>query len=584
MKGIKMAQKSKPRTTRKISYRGFEGVDLKKIHSGDESIAFIDNFRITDDGSLKKRYGFKKVYEYISSSEKVKASYSIVENGTEVCYFTQGKKVKKFDFSTETVSHVGTISQADGNIFFFEYLNNLYVCDGEKIFTVASSSLSESTFYIPLYGKDWNAFAGDINEAPNLLWPRVAISYKLTPPSTCYLSLGNLSISSIDALYRNGTLVSPDTYSIHEKYNSIKVNDFADNDVFYAILTFSPDEYYQGQRSALYSSSSTSLFSELNKNNLFFWGNDNTNQIFYTTTVNEETARETDKFATQEGFYVPVDSYFKVASDRDRVKAFIRHYDRTLIMTDTSTWIANLQEIENKSLKLKSINSSIGCVVKNGCVRIENTIFSIGRDAIYEWNADTDELNECNAHSISDPIKDLLCDQFFDNCMIHLNYSKREIWFFNPSQGYTWIYNFTRRVWYAFSGFSPAIFLDGGQEVCFFDGLHLYAFNPTMNYDAYKNKQVNILGKLTSGHLEFNDKRKKKLYSTTVRGEFTSKTLSMKITLDDGFKQSYDISPLKRHSVSSIRTRSGSFTSLVFELTASGTGEQTLHGIELYAD
>ena len=63
MKGRKMAQKSKKRTPRKSSYRGFEGVNLKKTHSGDESIAFIENFRITDDGSLKKRCGYKKVYE-----------------------------------------------------------------------------------------------------------------------------------------------------------------------------------------------------------------------------------------------------------------------------------------------------------------------------------------------------------------------------------------------------------------------------------------------------------------------------------------------------------------------------------------
>ena len=63
MKGRKMAQKSKPRTPRKSSYRGFEGVDLKKTHSGDESISLIDNLRITDDGSLKKRCGFKKIYD-----------------------------------------------------------------------------------------------------------------------------------------------------------------------------------------------------------------------------------------------------------------------------------------------------------------------------------------------------------------------------------------------------------------------------------------------------------------------------------------------------------------------------------------
>ena len=579
-----MAQKNKPRTTRKSSYHGFEGVDLKKTHSGDESIALIDNFRITDDGSLKKRYGFKKVYEYTDTSQKIKAPYSTIENGTEFCYFAQGKSIKKYNFSTRSVTTIGDVSTADYNIFFFEYLGKLYVCDSSKIFIIGSSSLSEETFYIPLYGKDWNSFAGTINEPQNLLCQKVAISYKLTSPATSYLSLGKLQVSSIDALYRNGTLVSSDQYSINERYNSIAVTDFADNDVFFAIVSFSPDTRYENQKSALFASCYTSLFSELNKNNLFFWGNDNTNQIFYTNAVNEETATETDKYATHSRFYVPVDSYFTVASSKDRVKAFIRHYDRTLIMTDTSTWITNLQDIENKSLKLKNINSSIGCVVKNGCVRIENTLFSIGKDAIYEWNSDTDELNECNAHSISDPIKDLLDNNFFVNCLMHLNYSKREIWFFNSNQGKTWIYNFERKAWYAFSGFSPTTFLEGGNEVCFFADTYLHAFDPTLIFDTYKTKALAITGKLKSGELEFNDKGKKKLYFTTVSGEFSVKSLSLKITLDGTYACQFNISPQKKHSVLQFRTKSGAFRSLAFELTATGAGQQIIHGIEFYAD
>ena len=344
-----MAQKSKPRTTRKISYRGFEGVDLKKTHSGDESIAFIDNFRITDDGSLKKRYGFNKVYEYTTTSEKIKATYSTIENNAEFCYFTQGKKVKKYNFSTKAMLDLGEISTSSNNIFFFEYSNKLYVCDGEKIFSVGTSNLTEMNFYIPLYGKDWNSFAGNVNESPNLLWPKVAISYKLTSPATSYLSLGDLTVSSIDALYRNGTLLSSDKYSINEKYNSIAVSDFADNDVFFAIITFSPDTIYQSQQSALYASGYASLFPELNKNNLFFWGNSSSNQIFYTSVVNEETAKETDKYVTSSRLYVPIGSYFTVGSNKARIRSLIRHYDRALIMTNTSAWIADLQDIENKS-------------------------------------------------------------------------------------------------------------------------------------------------------------------------------------------------------------------------------------------
>ena len=75
-----MAQKSKPHTVRKSSYRGFEGVDQKKTHSGDESISLIENFRITDDGSLKKRYGFKRVYDGPEEKSEITASYSIEKN------------------------------------------------------------------------------------------------------------------------------------------------------------------------------------------------------------------------------------------------------------------------------------------------------------------------------------------------------------------------------------------------------------------------------------------------------------------------------------------------------------------------
>ena len=579
-----MAQKSKPRTPRKSSYRGFEGVDLKKTHSGDESVALIDNFRITDDGSLKKRYGFKNVYSYTDTSQKIKASYSIIENGVEMCYFTQDKFVKKYNSKTQTVTSIGELSRSDSNIFFFEYLNNLYVCDGSKMFTVNSSSLSDTTFYIPLYGKDWNAFAGAVNEAPNLLWPKVAITYKLTPPSTSYLSLGNLKIASIDALYRNGTLLTADKYYINERYNSITVPEFADNDVFLAILTFTPDQSYENQRNALFASSNTSIFYELNKNNLFFWGNDNSNQIFYTLSINEDNAKETDKYVTNVRFYVPTDSYFTVGSSKDRINAFIRHYDRTLIMTGTSTWITNLEDIGNKNLKIRNINSSIGCVIKNGCVRIENTLFSVGKDAIYAWNADTDELNECNAHSISDPIHDLLCKDFFENCLMHLHYSKREIWFFSPNQGQTWIYNFKRKAWYAFSGFYPTVFLSDGNEISFFDGTTMHVFDPSLTSDIYKGIRKNIIARFKSGELEFNDRRKKKLASTTIRGSFSGGRLTLQTVLDKLKTSEYNVSPLKKHSVISYRIRSGSFSCMTFELITSGAGEQIIHGIELDAD
>ena len=579
-----MSQKSKPRTPQKSSYRGFEGINLKKTHSGDESIAFIKNFRILDDGSLQKRCGFQSVYKSSNNHPNITASHSIIENGVEVCYFIESSYVRKYNSSTQEISDIGEFSTPTDNAFFFEYLDKLFVCNGSHILAIENSSITEPYFYIPLYGKDWHAFAGEINEVPNLLWNKVAISYKLPSPATSYLSIGKLKLQSIDAVYRNGELLAEGTYSFNERYNSISVPEFAENDTFLAIITFDGDEYYKKQREALTHSCATSVFYELNKNNLFFWGANTTNKVFYSTSLNEENAKITNLHPKNGTFYVPLDSFFTVASEKDRIRAFIRHYDRVLIMTDSSTWITNLQDLENGSLKIRNINNSIGCIVKNGCVRIENTLFSVGKDAIYAWTTDTDELNECNAHSISDPIADLLDQNFFANCSVHLNYDMREIWFYNSMRDTVWIYNYKQKLWYSYGEFTPSVILDGGAYARFFEGVLLCVFNPSLSADIRNNTITQITATLKSGELEFNTKQKKKLSSTTVRGKINGGSIKLQVTLDGKKTLIYDVSPSNSHSVIPFRTRSGSFSSMCFELTATGKGEQIIHGIELEAD
>lgn len=582
-----MAQKSKPRTSRKSSYRGFEGVDLKKTHSGDESIAFIDNFRITDDGTLEKRCGFKKIYSSKSPEyNEIGSSYCYAPYDVEASYFTQGRYVKKYDSALQSVVDIGTLSDDTVSSFFFEYLGSLFVCDGHKIFKINQNEVSTPSLYIPLYGKDWpSSFAGEKYETPNLLTTKLAISYKLTAPATSWLPLGDIALDSIDAVFRNGELLNEDQYEYHEKYNAITIFDFADDDTFFAIVNFKPDAEYAAQQAELFSSHHTSLFYELNKNNIFFWGNKTTNKVFYSTSINEEYASITDQYIDQERFYVPVGSFFRVAAESDRIKSFIRHYDRVLIMTDSSTWITNLQDIESGSLKIKNINSEIGCVSYDGCVRIENTLFSIGKDAIYAWSADTDELNECNAYSISEPIRQLLNNNFLnENCSVHAHRPRNELWFYNSNKKLVWIYNYNRKAWYSISGFSPKLFLDSRVPLAFFEGSTLYCFDDSLTADIHTDKRVEIVAKLKSGELEFNTERQKKLATTTIRGIASGGTITLRALLDGKTEINYTVTPKSVHSVTPFRTRSGSFGSMSFELIASGEGTQAIHGIELIAD
>ena len=160
--------------------------------------------------------------------------------------------------------------------------------------------------------------------------------------------------------------------------------------------------------------------------------------------------------------------------------------------------------------KIQNINNSIGCIVRNGCVRIENTLFSVGKDAIYAWSTDTDELNECNAYSISDPIADLLDQSFFASCSVHLHYAMREIWFYNSNSNTVWIYNYKQKLWYSFGDFTPSAILDGGSQIRFFEGVLLCVFNPSLTSDVRNTVSTQVTATLKSGELEFNTKQKKK--------------------------------------------------------------------------
>lgn len=576
-----MAQKSKPRTKHKSSYRGFEGVDLKKTHSGDESICMIDNFRITSDGSLKKRSGLKKLY---SGSTDISASLCVTQNGIESCYFVQGNAIRKYTPHNDQTNTVDKLENIGSNAFFFEYFDNVYFCNGYSIFSV-QSSLNELSGYIPLYGKNWaSGAAGEINEPANLLSDKLAISYKLTTPAVSVLHLGEYPISEVCELYRNGVLLDADSYSLNKTYNVINVQTFAENDEFFAIVKMDTNEKLTNERNTLLSERAAEIFYELNENNLFFWGSDSSNKIYYTRKPDPESAKTTEKYTSAGSFYVPAENQFSVASDNDRVKALIRHYDRILIMTERSTWISDPNSLNSESNSIRSINTSIGCESFNGAARLENTLVSVGKSSIYSWTSQTDELNECNAYSISDPINELLPEDFFSTCKIYVYKKKHEIWLYGSSPKQVWIYNLDRKAWYKFSGFIPNEILYGGSEPRLFENGSLFCFDDSLSADHCSDEPAEITAKIKSGELEFNSKHKKKLSGATLRGEFSGGTLDVSITLDGEKTFATSITPSAKHFVFPFRIRSGSFSSLSFELTARGDGDQIIHGVEFDAD
>ena len=68
-----------------------------------------------------------------------------------------------------------------------------------------------------------------------------------------------------------------------------------------------------------------------------------------------------------------------------------------------------------------------------------------------------------------------------------------------------------------------------------------------------------------------------------LRGEFSGGGITIALTFDNGKTISYSLTPPQKHFVLPVRIRSGSFKSVSIQLSAYGSGKQTIHGIELYA-
>ena len=576
-KGSTMA-KNYNRTSYKMSYNGFEGVNTRKSHSGNESISMLENFRLGNGKTLEKRCGYIKS---ASADVPISQAFRAFPNGTEVYYLLCENIVFKYTPHDDAISPIYSIDAFD-HAYFFEYLGNVYLCTDKKIYEITENSVEEIHPYIPLYGKDWpSSRAGEQYEELNILCNKVAISYKFVSPSHGFLSIGDLKFAGIEAIYRNGELLSPEKYHYDDVYNLIAVSEHEDDDEFVAIIQITHDQTIQDQFNEILKTKASSVFYELNNHNLLLWGNSESNKIYYSKTVDPAIFEFIHRYTPNyNAFYIPPNSFFKVNKQSDRVKAIIRHYDRVLIMTDTSTWMTDLTQLGQEDFQLKSINASLGCKKLGGAIRINNSIISLGGNSAFCWETNTDELNECNAYSISESIRELLPKNFFDNCIITVNHQDSEVWFHNASSKITWIYNTAYSAWYKYTGFEVTAFLESDTNVIFAQNKSVYRFDKNI----YSDDSSEITAVFKSGHLEFNTLKFKKFNLIVLRGEFSSGKLTVKLLTDNTRLLEKEIDPPSEHSVLSFRIRTGSFKTISVELCATGIGEQRIHSMDLYAN
>ena len=576
-----MAQRTNSNKNLSVEYGGFEGIDTKARHSGGIQDAL--NLRILPDGSLQKRQGYKCIY---SNSLGVRAIWSGIIGGSFSCYFLSRNSVYKLDVSTGEATFCAAITTSVGKAQFFYFRDALYLTDTKRIYKVLDDSAEPIVGYVPLFGKDWGTGTpGEINEPLNILHRYARITYKIGESFSSYLPTLN-PVSEIRAVYKNGELLSPEAYSFDERFNTINIAGLESGDELEAVVAFVEED--STLRSELLSSPFAYVFGGINNSRLFLWGGEIDNTIYTSTYVSRESLAKAEKsFSGCGHIYFCEGNQFTVGDGRYSIKAVTRHFDRLLILTEGDAWIADSSTCGEEEFPIMNVNSRMGCFSEGGVVSIGNDPVSVGRRAVFRWTSDTDELNECNAYSISDEIAELLSPTFFKNAVVYADEGRGELWFCDPTEdGVAWIYNVKRSAWSRFTNIKAEAFFDANGEVGFISEGRICVFKSEC-YADYENPDdtvgTPISASLVSGFIDFNSPKSKRLRSMILFADLEGGRINARIFSDRDEQIDASVVSSTEHSPYVIRLHSHRMGSLSFRLSADGEERQTIHRLKIEA-
>lgn len=549
----------------------FGGIDKRTTYSDACGSFDIVNFEIEHDGSLRKRCGFRRLMQLPFA---ISAIWTGNIGGKFSGYVLADKRVYSIDPDSASFSLIGSIPDEYTQADFFCYRGVVYLINGSGIYRVSDGSLARPHGYVPLVGKDWAPLViGEINEPRNMLNNRGRITYFMGDDPSSFLKTDS-PISSVDALYVNGVKRPADTYEISAIPRTVSVRDLNAGDRVEMIFTYAEalpglDEVFANTRAI--------VFGGINNTRPFLWGGNNKSSMFSSAYVSDRALRESlERFPESDALYFPAGYDFTVGDGRCPITAVSRHYDRLLIFTQEGAWAANSSSCGIEDFPTMSINSSYGAASPGGAALLGNQPCTISAHSIMRWTSDTEELDECNAYSISGPIANMLDDAFFKSAKVFADKKHDRLIFCSPAlSGVMLVYYPQRNAWVRFLTIDADAFFDAGSNVGFIKGRNLYVFDESCVRDE---GSVAIVGAFEGNSLDFGSTEHKRLSEATV--EATCGSLTLKATLDGKpFEELFSFNTGGEHVKLTKRINARRFKSARFMLRAIGDVKQKIHSL-----
>ena len=464
-------------------FEGFRGIDTRLSRNSLPNAADMANFNVNEDGSLQKRCGFMPITSF---SSNIRAVWSGKLDGRERVFVIYSNTVASVDPISLSVSQIGNIRSNSGHANFIFFDSNLYLKDSFGFYLVTSDEAKAVEGYAPLYAKDWtSATVGEVNEPLNLISRRIRMNYTVTEPNI-YLRVEHL-ISSIDAVYINGILrTNQNSYYFDRSLMCVCVLDMQVGDKVELYLTLDASEIaaesaklLECEHAFVYGGSSSSRF--------FLWGSSEGDTVYGSSDIDDAAFENSKKvYPDSMPLYVKQNAAFPMGREKKRISAVCRHHDRMLIFTEDDTWMVEDPAADGEPLDAITVNSSYGCTSDCGALMLGNDPICISDGTILKWTSDTDELNECNAYSISEEIDSKLDASFFENAVIYADRKRSKLYLSDPADenGTLWIFAVKSKNWYKYDGIGAEALLEINGNMAFSKEKTLYIFDSSATSDV----------------------------------------------------------------------------------------------------
>ena len=250
--------------------------------------------------------------------------------------------------------------------------------------------------------------------------------------------------------------------------------------------------------------------------------------------------------------------------------------------------MARLSAEGQKALNAVTVNTAYGCTSNGAVVMCGNDPISVSNDEVLKWTADTDELNESNAYSISSKIKSLLSPSFFTNAKLLLNKDRSELYFSDPKDenGTLWIYNYLLNVWYKFDGIGAKFMFLSEGKLGFVNGYSVYLFEEDLGHDVLEDGIIRPIIASYEGYPTdlASLGNKKRLLGMTLNGNLFGEGIKAEYISDGKTLASVEISSNSEHPSSFLRRlNSRRFGYVSIRLIADGDKAPRIYSTSVWA-